>query len=208
MKQDKEYQSLVRRLEQAAEAANQILRKYPPELINAFLKGPFDEIIDVLKDSSDKSLKAKHFEASYLREQMIATHMIVEDLRQLDKVPDLSGIPPLHLHIANVMYHLGFCHSTLIKAQLIATDEAKALFQSLAGAKDIAKRWEEDKEDYKSAEVEAVEYYETGGTDTHEKVAKRLAKKYNVSNNTLRGNIKPIARKYGKVRGEKKSAFK
>ncbi|MGO9016911.1 MAG: hypothetical protein ACLQVJ_01025 [Syntrophobacteraceae bacterium] len=101
-------------------------------------------------------------------------------------------------------YRLGYLKGLIEGRTLTQHPDFERIFQSLSGSKNVGKRWEEDREDYELAQAEAAAYYEGGGEDTHDKVAKRLAKKYKVSPNTLRNNIKPLARRYGKVKGDKK----
>lgn len=117
-----------------------------------------------------------------------------------DNVMVYNVAPPWEF--AHDIFVLGRFQGIMEGRSIEAGPDFRRMLQSLLGAENVNERWKEDREDYESAEKEARSYYEEGGKDTHDKVARRLAKKYNLSPNTVRDKIKPIARKYGKVKGD------
>jgi hypothetical protein len=105
------------------------------------------------------------------------------------------------------MYMAGIYRGILLMIDEIDKDGSfnffKDIFHSMKCTEAVDSRWVYDREDYEQAKAEADSYWRGGGKDLHHIVAKRLAKKYNVSAASLRKLLIPIAKSYNKVFGFK-----
>jgi hypothetical protein len=115
--------------------------------------------------------------------------------------PTFSGLHNIYL--------LGFMDGVLV-----ATDpddpkskwyeRLKQTFRSIRSAEDRNKEWEKHKAKVAAALQEAEERWAKGDPTMHNKMAEQLAPKYGLTKKALQTELRPLAREYGRIRGEKK----
>ncbi len=124
-------------------------------------------------------------------------------MRQIEEIRG-EATPDEPWRLACVAFEMGTVKEAIHSLNPILVPEALSVYQSMAAAKNAETQWKSNNQSLEKAVQDAAAYYENGGADLHNVLANRLAREYGISKNTLRGRIKPIARKYGKVKGDKK----
>jgi hypothetical protein len=161
------------------------------------LKREIDEKAGMLEKAKNKK-EAASITDDILELQKIAAARLMSDI-----IGELKDSRDARM-LAGATYDLGYLMGFIERTLLICHPDLHKLIDSRLGSKYADQRWEGDRHWYRVAEEKAKEYYEGGGTLRHDELAKKYVDDYHLSPAALREIIKPIARRYGKVRGDKK----
>ncbi|MCE5333611.1 MAG: hypothetical protein LLG06_03385 [Desulfobacteraceae bacterium] len=156
-----------------------------------------DEKTQALAGANELKRKAQLFQDVVWLEAVTAAFLTKSTLKRIETATTAD-------EMAAMFFSLGHNLAAMQRLTLLGSDEFQSIMQSITGTKHSQEQWAGNNQSLKEAVQEASAYYERGGIRLHNEVARDLAGKYAVSENSLREAIKPIARAFGKVRGEKK----